>query len=98
MEIVKNKDGEKLVISPEGRLDTTSAPNLEAEIKNLPEDVKELTLDLKKLVYISSAGLRVVLAAQKEMNKRGRMTIKNVAESVMDVFEITGFSDILNIE
>lgn len=97
MEISKNLDGEKLLIALDGRLDTTSAPALEAEFKNLPSQINELTLDLEKLVYISSAGLRVILFAQKEMNKSGNMTIKNVCESVMDVFEITGFSDILNI-
>ncbi len=84
--------------SLEGRLDTVSAPELEAELKDALDGVSELTLDLEKLEYISSAGLRVLLAAQKEMNKRGAMKIAHVGETIMEIFEVTGFSDILTIE
>lgn len=98
MEIVKNKDGNVLTIAIEGRLDTTTAPVLENEIKTSLEGVENLTVDFSKLEYISSAGLRVVLAMQKQMNKQGSMVIKNVSADVMEVFEITGFADILTIE
>lgn len=81
-----------------GRVDTTTAPELEQEIKSSLDGVTALTLDMKDLVYISSAGLRVLLAAQKAMNKQGEMTIRNVNETVMEIFEVTGFSDILTIE
>lgn len=84
--------------SLEGRLDTVSAPELEAELKDALDGVSELTLDLEKLEYISSAGLRVLLAAQKEMNKRGAMKIAHVGETIMEIFEVTGFSEILTIE
>ena len=83
--------------SLEGRLDTVSAPELEAELKDALDGVSELTLDLEKLEYISSAGLRVLLAAQKEMNKRGTMKIAQVGETIMEIFEVTGFSEILTI-
>lgn len=98
MNLIKNKDGEKLVVALDGRLDTTTAPLLEETIKTELEGVSELTLDFEKLEYISSAGLRVILVAQKIMNTQGRMTIKNVCEEVADIFEITGFCDILTIE
>lgn len=98
MNLIKNKDGEKLVITLEGRLDTTTAPLLEETIKTELEGVSELTLDFEKLEYISSAGLRVILVAQKIMNKQGKMTVRNVCEEIHDIFEITGFSDILTIE
>lgn len=97
MEIIKTKNEEKLTINLVGRLDTTTAPLLEQESSNL-ENVKELTIDMKELEYISSAGLRVLLAFQKIMNKNGKMTLKNVCADVLEVFEITGFSDILTIE
>ena len=83
--------------SLEGRLDTVSAPELEAELKDALDGVSELTLDFEKLEYISSAGLRVLLAAQKEMNKRGTMKIAHVGETIMEIFEVTGFSEILTI-
>lgn len=98
MEIVKTKNENALVIALEGRLDTTTAPSLEAEIKDSIEGVTELTLDLEKLDYVSSAGLRVILAAQKIMNKQGKMVVKNVCSEINEVFEITGFCDILTIE
>ena len=101
MNITKELNGTELNISLEGRLDTISAPQLEKELRTLFDETSELsslTLDFAKLVYVSSAGLRVILMAQKEMNKRGKMTIKNVNEVVMEVFEVTGFSDMLTIE
>lgn len=98
MEIIKNLDGNKLTIALEGRLDTSTAPNLEAELKSSLNDVTELILDFNKLEYISSAGLRVVLAAQKTMSKQGSMKLVGVNDEVMEVFEITGFVDILTIE
>lgn len=98
MNITKAKNGTELYLSLEGRLDTTTAPMLEAELKAELDGVIALVLDFAKLEYISSAGLRVVLSAQKQMNKQGNMVIKNVSEVVLDVFEITGFTDILTIE
>lgn len=98
MEIVKNANGTALTISVSGRLDTTTAPALEEEVKNSLGGVTELVLDFEKLEYVSSAGLRVILAAQKTMNKQGSMTVKNVCADIMEVFEITGFNDILTIE
>ncbi len=98
MTINKNQDGSKLEIALEGRLDTMTAPSLEEEVKSSIEGIKELVFDLKDLVYVSSAGLRVLLSAQKTMNKQGSMTIKNANEEVMEIFEVTGFIDILNIE
>lgn len=82
----------------EGRLDTTSAPQLEAKLRQSLNGITRLELDFAALEYISSAGLRVLLAAQKVMNKQGQMVIRNVSETVMEVFEITGFTDILTIE
>ena len=81
-----------------GRLDTTTAPGLENELKASLDGVNELTLDLKGLEYISSAGLRVLLGAQKIMNKQGRMKVTNVNETIAEIFEVTGFSDILTVE
>lgn len=98
MTITKQENGAELTLSLEGRLDTSTASLLDAELKESVGDKTALILDLKKLEYISSAGLRVLLSAQKIMNKQGSMTVMNVNESVMDVFEITGFSDILNIK
>ena len=82
----------------EGRLDTTTAPELESEIKSSLNGVSKLTFDLKDLEYVSSAGLRVLLSAQKIMNAQGEMKIRNVNETIMEIFEVTGFSDILDIE
>lgn len=97
MKTEKKYEGETLTITLEGRLDTTTAPELEREIGEL-NDVRELVIDMKGLEYISSAGLRVILKAQKIMNLKGSMRLINVGESIMEVFEITGFSDILTIE
>ena len=98
MTINKTATDTALTLALEGRLDPTTAPALEEELKNSLEGVAELTLDFEKLEYISSAGLRVLLSAQKQMNKQGKMTIRNVCADIMEVFEITGFSDILTVE
>ncbi|MBQ0083648.1 MAG: STAS domain-containing protein [Clostridiales bacterium] len=98
MEILKENNGNALVISVIGRLDTTTAPQLEDEIKDSIEGITDLTLDFAKLEYVSSAGLRVLLMAQKIMNKQGSMVITNVNDDINEVFEITGFSDILTIQ
>lgn len=99
MTITKNIDKEVLTLMLEGRLDTNTAPELENEITgDLTADIKTLILDLKELEYISSAGLRVLLSAQKKMSKQGGMVVKNANEMIMDVFQVTGFVDILTIE
>jgi anti-sigma B factor antagonist len=98
MTINKTSNGSELTIALEGRLDTTTAPQLEAELKSSLDGVTALTFDFAKLDYISSAGLRVLLSAQKVMNKQGNMRITNVNETIMEVFDVTGFVDILNIE
>ena len=98
MTINKTLNGDALTIALEGRLDTTTAPELETVIKSSLTGVTELILDFEKLDYISSAGLRVLLSAQKTMTKQGSMKITHVNEMVMEVFEVTGFSDILTIE
>lgn len=89
--------GGALTLSLEGRLDTTTAPELAEYLKSGLNGVRELTLDMDKLDYLSSAGLRVILLAQKQMNRQGSMVVRNVNETIMDVFNITGFSDILTI-
>ncbi len=98
MNINKQENGNELNIMLSGRLDTATAPVLEAELKQCLDGKSALTLDFSELEYISSAGLRVLLSTQKIMNKQGSMTVKNVNESIMEVFEITGFCDILTIE
>ena len=98
MTITKHAEGKKLTVALEGRLDTTTAPELEAELNASLGGIADLVLDMKDLVYLSSVGLRVVLAAQKKMNKQGHMTVKNVCADIMEVFEITGFVDILDIQ
>ena len=98
MTINKKQNGTSLEISLGGRLDTTTAPELEAEFNQSLGGVEQLTMNLSDLVYISSAGLRVLLSAQKRMNKQGEMKVTNVDEAIMEIFEVTGFSDILNIE
>ncbi|MBR3556318.1 MAG: STAS domain-containing protein [Oscillospiraceae bacterium] len=95
--INRNADGEKVTFSLEGRLDVASAPQLEEELRRELEHATELVFDLRGLRYISSAGLRVLLLAQKQMNKRGRMRLVHVTEAVMDTLEITGFADIFYI-
>lgn len=98
MKIEKKQEGSALVIALEGRLDTTTAPELEKELKSSLDGVTDLTLDMSGLDYISSAGLRVLLTAHKAMQKQGSMKVTNVSELVKEVFDVTGFSDILNIE
>ena len=98
LNIEKNKNGTDFAIALEGRLDTTTAPQLEKELKEDVNGVTELTFDFAKLEYISSAGLRVLLSSQKIMNKQGHMVIRNVNDDIMEIFEVTGFSDILDIE
>ena len=98
LNINKSADNGILTFTLEGRLDTTTAPQLEEEIKSSVTGVTELYFDVNALEYISSAGLRVLLAAQKIMNKQGKMVVKNVSEEVNEILEVTGFSDILTIE
>ena len=98
MTINKTAEQGKLTLALEGRLDTGTAPQLEAELKASLADVSTLVLDFAGLEYISSAGLRVLLGAQKAMSKKGGMVIRNVNEVISEVFEVTGFVDILSIE
>ena len=98
LNITKAIENEKAVFSLEGRLDTVTAPELEKELKEVLDGVSALTLDFEKLEYISSAGLRVLLSAQKVMSKKGEMKIVHVNDTIMEIFEVTGFSDILTIE
>ena len=98
MTITKKTDGTALEIALEGRLDTMTSPELEEELKQSYEGADSLTLDLSKLDYISSAGLRVLLSAHKVMSAKGGMKVKHVNEVVQEVFEVTGFADILTIE
>ena len=98
MTIDKQLNGSELTITLNGRLDTTTAPELENAIKENIAGVTNLVMDFAGLEYLSSAGLRVILSAQKTMNKQGEMVIRNVNETINEVFEITGFIDILTIE
>ena len=98
LNITKNVNGSELKVILEGRLDTTTAPMLESGLKEALAGVTALKFDLAKLDYISSAGLRVLLSSQKTMNKQGSMKVTNVCEEIMEIFEITGFTDILTIE
>ena len=98
LNIEKTIENGKALFALAGRLDTTTAPDFEKELKESLDGVSELTLDFAGLDYISSAGLRVLLSAQKAMNKQGGMKLKNVNETIMEIFEVTGFSDILTIE
>lgn len=98
MIIQKTVNGTTLAVQLEGRLDTTTSPKLEEELRGSVDGMTSLAIDFEKLEYISSAGLRVLLSMQKIMNKQGEMLLKNVSETIMEVFEVTGFSDILSIE
>ena len=98
MNINTRMDGSRLTIGLEGRLDTGSAPQLEGVLRETLRGVTELEMDFAQLAYISSAGLRVLLSAMKLMKKQGSMVVRNVNETVMEVFEITGFADMLTIE
>ena len=98
LQIEKTQENEKLTMKLTGRVDTTTAPELEAAVSGMDSKVKDLQLDMTGVEYISSAGLRVLLAAQKKMQKIGTMKLTGVCDSVMEVFEMTGFADILVIE
>lgn len=98
MNIQKTVNGTALVVELDGRLDTTTSPKLEEELRSSIDGITSLVIDFEKLEYISSAGLRVLLAMQKIMNRQGEMLLKNVNETVMEVLEVTGFVDILSIE
>ena len=98
MTIEKKINGESATLIVSGRLDTQTAPELEAELDSVLAGLKELTFDMTNLEYVSSAGLRVILKAQKAMNAQGSMKLTGVNDSIMEVFDITGFLDILTIE
>lgn len=98
MTIEKTTENEKVTLTVSGRLDTTTAPELEAALDEVLENTKELIFNLENLEYISSAGLRVILKAQKSMNTKGSMKLTGVNDNIMEVFDITGFLDILTIE
>ena len=98
MDVIKKENGSNLIVAIVGRLDTTTAPQLEGELKAAYDSCEALELDFSDLDYISSAGLRVVLAAHKAMNAKGGLKVTHVKPDIMEVFEITGFSDILTIE
>lgn len=98
MDITKKQEENKLTIALDGRLDTVTAPQLEGELRTAVNGISELVFDLSKLEYVSSAGLRVLLSAQKVMNRQGSMTVCHVKPEIMEIFEVTGFVDLLNIE
>ena len=98
MNITTKKENTTLTVALEGRLDTTTAPELEKALQAADARVTELILDFAVLAYVSSAGLRVLLTTQKKMNKQGKMIIRNVCDDIKEIFEITGFLDILTIE
>ena len=98
MNIEQKRNGTALTIAPEGYLDTTTAPELRAVLETALDGVKELTFDFEKLEYISSSGLRQLLFAQKTMNEQGTMKVIHVNEVIMEIFEVTGFADVLTIE
>ena len=98
LNITKNTNETELTVALTGRLDTVTAPELEKELKDSLDGVPALTIDMAALDYISSAGLRVLLSAQKTMNKQGEMKVVHVGDTIMEIFEVTGFSDILTIE
>ncbi|MCC7560891.1 MAG: STAS domain-containing protein [Methanobacterium sp.] len=98
MNIEKTREGNKLTIKLDGRLDTNTAPELEKELKEALPGVGDLVFDFSDLKYISSAGLRLILSTQKTMNQQGTLVIKNVNDMVMEIFETTGFSDVLTIK
>lgn len=98
LDISKTQDGSKLEFALNGRLDTITAPQLEEEIRAGLDGIDELVFDFEKLTYVSSAGLRVLLSSQKTMNEKGSMVVKNVSDEIREIFDVTGFSDILTIE
>ena len=98
MNIVQKREGDALTIALEGYLDTTTAPELEAVLETALEGVKDLTFDFEKLEYISSSGLRLLLSSQKAMNVQGKMKVVHVNDTIQEIFEVTGFCDVLTIE
>ena len=98
LNIDMNSEGEKLTVKIEGRLDTTTSPELESELGKSLDGIKELEFDFSDLEYLSSAGLRVLLNAQKTMNQQGEMKLTGVSDTIKEIFEVTGFSDILTVE
>ena len=98
MEIAVNVNGTALTISPVGRIDTATAPEVQKVVNENIGGITELTFDLQKLKYLSSAGLRVLMSAQKTMNKQGKMKLVNVNEDVLDIFDMTGLTDVFDIE
>lgn len=98
MTINKEMNDQVLSVHIEGRLDTTTAPELEESLKDSIDEAKELILDLENLEYMSSAGLRVLLSAQKQMSQQGSMKVINVNDTIKEIFEVTGFDSILTIE
>ena len=98
MNIVQKREGDALTIALEGYLDTTTAPELEAVLETALEGVKDLTFDFEKLEYISSSGLRLLLFSQKAMNVQGKMKVVHVNDTIQEIFEVTGFCDVLTIE
>ncbi len=98
MTITQDKNGSSLTLHIAGRIDTKTAPELEQTVREALEGLTELTFDLKETSYISSAGLRILLIAQKQMNKQGKMTVTNANSDLMEILEVTGFTDILTIE
>ena len=98
MTIEKNLNAAELTVKVSGRLDTTTAPELEAALNDSMSGATKLVLDFASLEYLSSAGLRVLLQAQKTMNKQGEMVVRNINETISEIFEVTGFSDVLTIE
>lgn len=97
MTIIQTKENSALIIALKGRLDTTTAPELERALEESLVGVERLTMDLKELEYLSSAGLRVLLTLQKKMNKQGKMVVRNVSDTVLEVLRVTGFTEILTI-
>ncbi len=97
MTIKQEKNADKLILHIEGRIDTKNSPELEKVIRNELTGIKKLIFDLEQTIYISSAGLRVMMVAQKQMNKQGEMTVTHVNSDLMEIFSVTGFTDILNI-
>lgn len=97
MKITKTQNGNNLTLALEGRLDTSTSPELEGMLKDSLKGVTELTIDMAALDYLSSAGLRVLLGAQKTMNRQGSMKVAHVNDTIMEIFEVTGFADILSI-
>jgi anti-sigma B factor antagonist len=98
LDIKKNLEGSRLEFVLDGRLDTITAPQLEEEVKASIDGITELIFDFSGLAYVSSAGLRVLLSAQKTMNEKGSMVVRNVSDEIQEIFDVTGFSDILTIE